>query len=383
MSSIKEREIRESLTRLKTDELFRNAPRYAELLEYLVEKAIQGEQLKEMTIGLELFNKQYDDAERNTGSVRVYMFNLRKRLNEYYPPRGADEPLHLELSKGSYNISFIRSTKQQNYRKRRYLIVAISTTAALVALMATTLLRTNEPSYCWEELFKAENTVTLVLADHITVRGSINGEGVAVQHPKITTQSEYLNYIQQNHCDTLQLNDFPLYSKAIPHAVKELSRWFVLHNKDFNIISESELKFNETKRSNLIYVGQSKTMNISKSIFLNGSSTFSIDVDRIMVNEDGVIEIYKPQFKDDKLVAEYAFVSHIALQDGNEALYFVSNNDVGAMATVRRFTSKESLKEFYKELPDGCRYFNALFKVSGVDRNDVDCELVKLEVLDS
>ncbi len=379
---INEKEIRESLAHLKEDELFRNAPRYVELLEYLVEKALQGEQLKEVTIGLELFNKKYDDKERNTGSVRVYMFNLRKRLTEYYQDRGVEAPIRFELSKGSYNICFARSTERPSVRlRRRWFAAAAAAVVAIVAVVAVVIVRGGEQTYCWGGVFKADRAVTVVLADHLTVRGSINGEGVAVQHPKITTHDEYLSYIKANHCDTLQLNSFPLYTKAIPHAVKELSRWFVQHDRDFNIISESELKYNETKRSSIIYVGQSKTMNISKDIFLKGSSVFSVDIDLIKAKRDGAEVEYKPQYKDGKLAAEYAFVSYMPLQSGNEALYFVSNNDVGTMATVRLFTDSDRLERFYESLPKGVKYFNALFKVSGVERNDVSCELVELEKL--
>ncbi len=378
---IKEREIREALTRLKDDELFRNAPRYAELLEYLVDKASRGEQLKEVTIGLELFNKQYDDKERSTGSVRVYMFNLRKRLTEYYQSRGADEAIRFELSKGSYNITFVRSVDRPTTRLRRRWFVAAAVAAAAVLAMLMLSRRGGEPIYCWSNILGGERAVTVVLADHLSVRGSIDGEGVAVQHPKITTHNEYLQYIKDKHCDTLQLNSFPLYTKAIPHAVKELSRWFVQHDRDFNIISESELKFNETKRSNVVYVGQSKLMNISRDIFLKGSEVFDVDVDIIRVKRGGEVVEYKPQFGASGLVAEYAFVSYIPLQGGNEALYFVSNNDVGAMATVRLFTDRDRLGAFYAALPEGCKYFNALFRVSGIERNDVSCELVELEAI--
>ncbi|MFI3269722.1 MAG: hypothetical protein SNG14_04025 [Rikenellaceae bacterium] len=378
---IKEGEIREALIRIKDDELFRNAPRYAELLEYLVEKAIRGEQLKEVTIGLELFNKQYDEKERSTGSVRVYMFNLRKRLTEYYQSRGADEAIRFELSKGSYNIIFVRSVDRPTARLRRRWFVG-GAVAVVAVVLSVVFGGGGEATYCWSNIFGSERAVTLVLADHLTVRGSIGGEGVAVQHPKITTHSEYLHYIKERHCDTLQLNSFPLYTKAIPHAVKELSRWFVQHDREFNIISESELKFNETKRSNIVYVGQSKLMNISRDIFLKGSDVFDVEVDIIRVTRGGKVSEYKSQYRDGKLAAEYAFVSYIPLQGGNEALYFVSNNDVGAMATVRLFTDRDRLGEFYAALPEGVRYFNALFRVSGVERNDVGCELVELEIVE-
>ena len=40
------------------------------------------------------------------------------------------------------------------------------------------------------------------------------------------------------------------------------------------------------------------------------------------------------------------------------------------------------LKSFYKKLPSEASYFNALFKVEGVERTDATCELVELEIIE-
>ena len=74
-------------------------------------------------------------------------------------------------------------------------------------------------------------------------------------------------------------------------------------------------------------------------------------------------------------------VSYNPLSNGKNALYFVSNNDIGVMATVRNFTDEKWLKEFAKQFPDESKHFNALFEVSGLQRTDVSCKLVELEVL--
>lgn len=60
----------------------------------------------------------------------------------------------------------------------------------------------------------------------------------------------------------------------------------------------------------------------------------------------------------------------------------MSNYDIGVMATLRNLTNKVWLKEFYKKLPSKKNNFNALFKVSGIHRTDVSCELLELEVIE-
>ncbi len=375
---IKDEEIRASLKRIKQDELFKSSPRYAELLEYLVEKSIKQESRKEITIGLEFFSKHYDGNDSGTGGVRVYMFNLRKRLAEYYESRGTNDRVIFELNKGSYNISFKRSS---NYQKRVSRSLLVMVAAIIIICTLATLYIRREESYCWRHFFNSPNKITLVLADHLTVRGTIDGESVTIHHPKITNRTELLTYINEHHCDTLKINAFSLFTNAIPHAVSDLTRWFTPHDLRFNIISESELKYTETQKSNIIYVGQSKIMSISKDIFLSSSEIFSVDSNDIYITKSGKTTVYKPKFLNGSSIIEYAIVSYMPLQDGCEALYFVSNNDVGTMATVRRFTNAETLREFYDHIPKGAKYFNALFKVSGLERNEVNSELIEIEIL--
>lgn len=74
-------------------------------------------------------------------------------------------------------------------------------------------------------------------------------------------------------------------------------------------------------------------------------------------------------------------VSFYPLSNGKNALYFLLNNDIGVMATVQKFTNKKYLYEFSSQLPKGAKHFNALFKVSEMQRTDISCKLVELEVL--
>ena len=57
-------------------------------------------------------------------------------------------------------------------------------------------------------------------------------------------------------------------------------------------------------------------------------------------------------------------------------------DDIGVITTVKNFTNKEWLDEFYATLPNRDVYFNALFMVSGVGRTELDFKLVQIEVLE-
>lgn len=78
--------------------------RLRELLQYLCQRAWTDgvAELREHDIGVDVFQrlKQYDSAQDTI--VRVQASQLRKRLERYFTDEGHDEPLILDIPKGSY-----------------------------------------------------------------------------------------------------------------------------------------------------------------------------------------------------------------------------------------------------------------------------------------
>ncbi len=83
---------------------FRQAKSLDKFLRYVVSKSLAGEEneLKEFTIGLEVFHRGADYDPRKDAVVRVQANMLRKRLASYYQEEGARDELMIELPKGHY-----------------------------------------------------------------------------------------------------------------------------------------------------------------------------------------------------------------------------------------------------------------------------------------
>jgi hypothetical protein len=78
------------------------------LLHYLGEHALNrpGEHLKEYQIATEIFGRPADFNPQSDSTVRVQVGRLRTKLAEYYGANGMDDPIVVDLPKGSYAISF-------------------------------------------------------------------------------------------------------------------------------------------------------------------------------------------------------------------------------------------------------------------------------------
>src|SRR5258707_3308022 len=78
------------------------------LLRYLANHALElpGEPVKEYKIATEVFGRSSDFDPQLDSIIRVQAGRLRSRLAKYYESEGANDPIVVELPKGSYVVSF-------------------------------------------------------------------------------------------------------------------------------------------------------------------------------------------------------------------------------------------------------------------------------------
>src|ERR1700682_6453011 len=103
--------IREHVSEIAASPAFKGSRRSQEFLRHIIEKALNGqfEDLKERTLGVELFGRPpaYDTAE--DAVVRVTACDVRKRLTHFYGESGSSFEVRIELPSGSYIPEFRRT----------------------------------------------------------------------------------------------------------------------------------------------------------------------------------------------------------------------------------------------------------------------------------
>jgi hypothetical protein len=99
---------REELTAVLDSPQFRHAPSLGQLLSYLCEKRFSGDtsQVKEYSIGVEVFHRGEDFDQEADSIVRVGVNRLRKRLAEYYAAEGASHRIQITIPVGQYVPEF-------------------------------------------------------------------------------------------------------------------------------------------------------------------------------------------------------------------------------------------------------------------------------------
>ena len=88
---------------------FIKSDRMSRFLRFVVEQALRGNEadLKEYSIGVEVFDKDSTFDPRIDNNVRTEARRLRAKLAEYYVQAGKNDPIIIGLPKGSYVPHFV------------------------------------------------------------------------------------------------------------------------------------------------------------------------------------------------------------------------------------------------------------------------------------
>lgn len=100
--------IHAQLERILANPLFKHSKRYPTLLRYVVERTLDGhsEDLKERTLGIEVFGRDPDYDTNLDPVVRTTAAEIRKRLAQYYQEPNHETEHRIDLPLGSYAARF-------------------------------------------------------------------------------------------------------------------------------------------------------------------------------------------------------------------------------------------------------------------------------------
>src|SRR5579863_4034136 len=98
----------QQIERLTKSHSLHSSESLCKLLRYLAEHSLDhpGVALKEYQIATEVLGRPVGFDPQSDSTVRVQAGRLREKLAEYYTHEGQDDPVLVELPKGSYVLTF-------------------------------------------------------------------------------------------------------------------------------------------------------------------------------------------------------------------------------------------------------------------------------------
>lgn len=108
-SSLQDQTVRECLEKILQSPAFRSSGRAKQFLSFVVLRTLEGRQdeIKERTIGAEVFGRTADFETSGDSIVRVNANEVRRRLAQYHTDATEPDPVQIVLPPGTYVPQFI------------------------------------------------------------------------------------------------------------------------------------------------------------------------------------------------------------------------------------------------------------------------------------
>lgn len=379
------------LSKITKSRHFNKSKISCDLLEYLVKATLNNESPKEFTIGVDLFGKKYEKDDKSDAKIRVYIHNLRRKLNTYYENEGSKDSLIFIIEKGKYRVNFIsrkdiKSDRQKTFRLPFFICVTL---LLAVSSLYFRSFYNDKNSWTdvpvWKNFVNDDKKTMLVLGDFFVYRGILPTGNVGVYRDfSINSETDFEHMLDKNPelVQTLSRSSLTYLSKMAVFCQNDIQRIFTQNDAGLLVKLLSDLQPTDIKDYNIIFVGNYKNMglfeNIVKELHFNYGITS--ESNQYIFSSDPCAEVYEQESASPKQT-DYPLVIYTEGYNENHYLFFLSALDIGNIATVGQMTSPVYMKQFQKEQlePQELTDFKALFKVEGINKTDLSSELIRVE----
>jgi hypothetical protein len=379
------------------------------LLRYLAEHSLDhpGIALKEYQIATEVLGRPAGFDPQSDSTVRVQAGRLRVKLAEYYAHEGADDPILVEIPKGSYAITFhprppktglqaattfvVEPKKKADVapRNRGWAIAVVVLSVLLVASFITSavLLQRMRPPTAAEQPIPAEYRLFWNrFANSPQQPWVIFSNGSFVGRPE--TGMRYFN--PASDARSFILDHYTGVGEVL--AIHQLDRVFNLLNRPLRVKRGALFSLDDAKNNDLIFVG-SPSENLTL-VDLPGTREFIFQRldsgprkgDLAVVNvhpEPGEPKTFLASPANQPTTEDYAVVSLLpGLDPSRSILILAGNSTFGTQAAVEYVCREDSLKELLQRLKvsreDDLKPFEALLHVKIVHGVPVVTDLISI-----
>ncbi|GAB1855228.1 hypothetical protein MHTCC0001_00610 [Flavobacteriaceae bacterium MHTCC 0001] len=371
------------LDKIVSDKTFSRSKINVRLLRFLVEATLNNEDIKETIIGIKFFGSNYDPV-KSDNKVRVYVYHLRKKLDDYYSKHQNPDDIVFRIAKGQYKVAFEKYTKpvqKKNLRSSlKYGLLGV------VGLCFSFLLFVKKPvNIFWKDLIQNDFPTTMLFGNYFTIEGAIPTRGIGIMRDyQINSPQELEKFITKHpeYKNKLRPSRHYYFNWMAPYCSKIMTEFWTENDHHFGIGQVTEWGVSKLGKENVVYFGQSKAMGVLKNILVENFPHYTYG-SQVIRRVDPITKV-KTEYRDvinysDK-ITDYTIVAKINMPTGSEMRFFLSDQDCGAISALEYFTQKDSVDAFYNR--HGLTKnedFLALFKVTGWHRKSYDMEFLLID----
>ena len=365
------------------------------LLKFLVDSTLSHSILKEFTIAKEVFGK---DASDNF-NVRVYISNLRKKLDEYYLGDGSDDKIQIQIPQGQYSVEFVEPNSfTEKYPLMKFRKLSSNKWLFLFFGVVLTLIILNvffndnsgssniKNSLIWSGFLEEDKPSYIVLADHYFFIGKLSDSlSLSMRTPTINSDADLDEFVRLNpeYEKKLETQERTYLSPQSVSCLYNVLPLFVKNNTKTELRLCSTLGWSDLPNHNFLFIGSYRATGIFTEYLGKAGISFN--------NKTSVLD-YKIGESTNQyhfgrnylLEDDYVSVLKLRTDNGKEILFFLSSYEIGNDAVTKYFTNDALLAEFEKKIPkESSKCFKALFKVSGIYTTAFKTELLHIDQIEN
>jgi hypothetical protein len=385
---------------------------YSALLEYLVQCSLSGKSPKEIEIAVNVFNRGDNFDVAADSSVRVYIHQLRKKLDAYYQSNEKDTVFRIVIPKGQYTIlaqqrtpispvQLSRGEQRSNLRVNNGLLLAV------IILLAVNLLymgitgrgSTLEISQAtsehpvWNSVLQDDQPILIVMGDYY-IFGELNANGnVArmVREFNVNSSSdlEEMQFTDFDRAENYLDLDLSYMPEGSAFALARIVPILQEGGKTVNISMMSDLTTADIRENHIVYIGYISGLEKLTDMTFSGSGLslgrsydelVNVQTQEYYTSDAGLPEEGQP-FRD------YGMFSTFPISTDTQVVLISGMRDAGLMHTAQALSDSEALNDLVvaidNDTDEAVASFEVLFEVLGIDRMNFDANLVYAELLDT
>jgi hypothetical protein len=398
----------QQIDKLINSHSLRGSESLCKLLHYLAEHSLDhpGTALKEYQIATEVLGRSTGFDPQSDSTVRVQAGRLRAKLAEYYAHEGPDDPIIVELPKGSYSLTFhVRTpasstvdagprlevgTERRRAPSRGWAIAVVVLSVLLAAsLVVSTILlagRTRQPAAVTEPIPAAYQIFWNKFVSAPQQPWVIFSNANFVGRPQ--TNMRYFNPSTDSR--EVILDHYTGVGEVL--AIHQLDRVFGLLNRPLRVKRGALFSLDDVRNNDLIFIG-SPAENLTL-LEIPGTREFVFqkvdsgprkgDVQVVNVHPaTGESQVLLASPSSQSVSEDYAIVGlEPGLDPDRSMLILAGTTTVGTQAAAEYVCREDSLAELLQRLgvskPGELKPFEALLRVKVTHGVPVKIDLIAL-----
>jgi len=375
---------------------FGDSSTYKTLLSYLVNASLENKIPKEITVAIDVFEKNADFNSNKDSTVRHHVHTLRKKLEKYYRNEGFTDKLRFMIPKGHYEVKFIR---KKSFAALNMLSTKLPGNPwiyiAFILLLTNILvyfgLKADEntgpvPSYktdfqFWSNYFDNNFPTSIIIGDDFLIdeyRPDLDRYR-QIRDWEINSETDLNRFLQQFPGQKAWQSEI----HGIPFGmVKNLFDLFTIIKNfptDLSFSMSSNTNLDALKNHNCIYIGEFQNLRILNKIFSSLPIRFQYAPEEklFLLSEDRdtietFLRIEAPYQQEDKFNVDYSVLASMPGPANENFLFIAGFGYSGRLERTRMLKDPQALKKITGDLnlseKNFPEYFMMIFEVESIER---------------